>query len=246
MDLTIDFTSARPAYQQIEQSIARAIEGGTLGPGDRIPPERALAERLGVSRMTVRQAFGALEVRGLVERGVGRGTFVAAPRVDLERNEHVLGFTEQMRRAGLEPGAKVLSVEVARAPGKVARALRIAPGAAVARIQRVRSGGGVALSLEDTWLPAGLFPGIVGLDLGGSLYELMGRRFGRAPVRAVEHLSPVPARTLDAEALGVRPRAPLMLVERVSFDESGSAVEYSEDRHRGDRARFVVRVAPRE
>jgi GntR family transcriptional regulator len=245
MDLTIDVSSARPAYQQIEQSIAHAIETGALGPGDRIPPERELAERLGISRMTVRQAFDALKGRGLVERGVGRGTFVASPHVDIERNEHLLGFSEQMRRAGLEPGARVLGAEVMRAPGKVARALGIAPGAAVARIQRVRSGGGVALTLEDTWLPAELFPGIVDLDLGGSLYDLMGERYGRAPVRAVEHLSPVAARSFDAEALGVRPRAPLMLVERVAFDESGAAVECAEDRHRGDRARFVVTVEPR-
>lgn len=246
MDLVIDTTSERPAYQQIEQQIARAIESGELGPGERIPAERELAAGLGVSRMTVRQAFEALKGRRLVERGVGRGTFVAAPRVDLDRGERVAGFTEQMRRAGLEPGAEVLSAEVTRAPGKVARALRLAPGGTVARIRRVRSGGGVALTLGDAWLPAALFPGIVELDLRGSLYSLMGETFGRAPVRAVEHLSPVPARSLDAQALGVRPRAPLMLVERVAFDAGGSAVEYAEDRHRGDRARFVVTVAPHE
>ena len=245
MDFTIDTNAGRPVYQQIEEQVADAIAGGALGPGDRLPPERDLAVRLGVSRMTVRQGFDALARRGLVERGVGRGTFVSSPRVDLDRTARVAGFTEQMTRAGLEPGARVLSAEVVRAPGVVAHALHLDSGAPLARVRRVRSGGGMALTLEDSWLPEALFPGITGLDLGASLYTLMGERYGHAPVRAVEHLSPVAARALDAEALGVRQRSPLMLVERVAYDADGLPVEYAEDRHRGDRARFVVEVSPR-
>lgn len=245
MEFTI-VTTDGPVYLQIEDQIARAVARGELGPGDRLPPERDLAARLGVSRMTVRQAFDALVRRGLVERGVGRGTFVAAPHVDIDRSERLTGFTEQMRRAGVEPSASVLGAEVARAPEAVWRALGIAPGEAVARIRRIRYGGGLPLTLEDSWLPDALFPGLVELDLRGSIYALMGARFGHAPVRAVEHLSSVAARSRDAEALEVPPRAPLMLVERVAFDAQGTAVEYAEDRHRGDRARIVVRVAPRE
>jgi GntR family transcriptional regulator len=245
MDFTIDSAAGRPAYQQLEAQVADAVARGALGPGDRLPPERDLAHRLGVSRMTIRQAFDALARRGLVERGVGRGTFIAAPRVDLDRTQRVAGFSEQMQRSGLEPGATVLEAAVQRAPSAVARGLGLAPGAQVARIRRVRSGGGIALTLEDSWLPDALFPGITGLDLGGSLYALMGEHFGHAPQRALEHLSPVAARASDAAALGVRARSPLMLVERVAHDAAGAAVEYAQDRHRGDRARFVVEVAPR-
>jgi GntR family transcriptional regulator len=246
MEFTIDIASRRPAYQQIEAQVAEAIASGSLSPGDRLPPERDLAVRLGVSRMTVRQAFDALAREGLVERGVGRGTFVASPHVEIDRTARVAGFTEQMERAGLEPGATVLGAEVTRAPAPVARALGLEPGAPVARVRRVRSGGGIALTLEDSWLPDALFPGITELDLGGSLYAIMTRRYGHAPVRAVERLEPVAARAQDAEALGVRARTPLMRVERVAYDTEGNPVEYAEDRHRGDRARFVVEVAPRE
>ncbi len=245
MEFTIDIGSRRPAYQQLEAQVSEAIAAGTLSAGDRLPPERDLATRLGVSRMTVRQAFDALARRGLVERGVGRGTFVSSPRVEIDRTERVAGFTEQMERAGLEPGATVLAAEVTRAPGPVAQALGLEPGAAVARVRRVRSGGGLPLTLEDSWLPDALFPGVTDLDLGGSLYSIMARRYGHGPVRAVERLEPVAARVQDAEALGVRTRTPLMRVERIAYDADGRAVEYAEDRHRGDRARFVVEVAPR-
>ncbi len=245
MEFIVDTGAGRPAYQQIEEQVADAIAAGALGPGDRLPPERDLAVRLGVSRMTVRQAFDALARRDLVERGVGRGTFVAAPHVELDRTERVAGFTEQMERAGLEPGATVLAAQVTRAAAPVAHALGLETGAAVAHVRRVRFGGGLSLTLEDSWLPDALFPGVTDLDLGGSLYAIMGARYGHAPVRAIEHLQPVAARSQDAEALGVRARTPLMFVERVAYDADGVAVEYAEDRHRGDRARFVVEVAPR-
>jgi GntR family transcriptional regulator len=68
-----------PAYAQIEDRLAEAIVGGDLGPGARLPPERTLAERFGVSRMTLRQALDSLEHRGLLLRTRGRkgGTFAA-------------------------------------------------------------------------------------------------------------------------------------------------------------------------
>jgi GntR family transcriptional regulator len=245
MKLALDPLSGRPAYQQLEAQVAARIAAGAPGPGDRLPPERELASDLGVSRMTIRQAFDALARRGLVERGVGRGTFVTAPRVELERRTRVAGFTEQMERAGLEPGAVVTSAAVRSAPPEVAAALQLRPGELAARIERVRSGGGVTLTLEDSWVPDALFPGIAGEDLTGSLYALMADRYGHRPVRAVEHLEPVAARAVDAGHLGVRARSPLMLVERVAYDADGTPVEFAQDRHRGDRARFVVEVAPR-
>ena len=92
-------------YARIIAQIEQAIADGDLAPGDRLPPERALAEEHGVSRMTVRQALQSLESRGLLRRAIGRngGSFVARPKVerDLEtgapgaqlppRTDHVPG-----------------------------------------------------------------------------------------------------------------------------------------------------------
>jgi DNA-binding GntR family transcriptional regulator len=82
MTIAIDLSASRPAYQQIEQQLASGIERGTLAPGDKLAPERELSTTLGVSRMTVRQAYEGLQRRGLVERGVGRRQFVSAREVD--------------------------------------------------------------------------------------------------------------------------------------------------------------------
>ena len=231
-----------PVYRQIEEQLASAIEKGSLRPGEKLPPERDMAVQLGISRMTVRQAFDGLARRALVDRGVGRGTFVAAPKVELDHSR-VVGFSEQMERAGLEPAAEVLSSERVAAPAEVAAELGIEAGAGTLHVRRLRSGGGVPMTIEDFWLPLELFPGIEDADLSGSLYSLLRERYASGPVRAVERLEPVHATAPQARLLEIPARSPVMLVERVAYDAEGRAVEFARDRHRGDRARFVIEVA---
>ena len=96
--------SAKPAWVQIEEQLTERIEAGRLAPGERIPPERELAEHLSVSRMTVRQALASLAARGLVERGVGRGTFVRESGTVTHDLTRFTGFTGQVERSGLAGG----------------------------------------------------------------------------------------------------------------------------------------------
>jgi GntR family transcriptional regulator len=231
-----------PVWAQIEDALAARICGGELRVGDRLPAERELAQELDVSRGTIRQALDALAARGLVERGVGRGTFVAAGKVDV-RLQDVAGFTQQMARAGLQAQARVLRAGPAPAPAAVAAALGLDEGAPAVRIERLRLAGRLPLTLEDSWIPSARFPGIEELDLRGSIYALMRDLYGHAPVRVVEALEPVLAQAHSADMLGVAAGAALMLVERTAFDADDVAVEYARDLHRGDRARFLLEAA---
>lgn len=232
----------RPAWVLIEERLTERIESSEIGVGERLPSERELAGAFGVSRMTVRQALGALEARGLIERGVGRGTFVRRAKMDHDLTR-MAGFSELVERQGLAPSARVLSVDERLAPAAVARSLGLEEGAPVARIERLRLAGGAPLVLEDSWIPAGRFPGFASHDLEGSLYALMRDEYGLEPVRAVERLEPVAARRHEARALGIAERAPLMLVERTASAADGTQVEFARDRWRGDRARFTIQVS---
>ena len=80
--ITIDRTSPVPLYFQLAQHFEAAIRSGALKVGSRLDNEVQLAERLGLSRPTVRAAFQYLSNKGLVVRKRGAGTLVANERID--------------------------------------------------------------------------------------------------------------------------------------------------------------------
>ena len=222
-----------PAHAQIEASLERALDRGALATGDRLPAERELAERFGVSRMTLRQALGALEHRGRLRRSKGRygGTFVADPRLELVGTS---ALSDQLRDLGVAAGAQVMSAcERAAEPDEELL------GPRVLAIERVRLANGEPVALERGAYPADAFPGLLDEPLDGSLYQLMRRRYDDVPVRAVERLEPALARADEAAALGIEPGAPVMLVERTAYSVTGRPLERSHDVFRGDRTRIV-------
>ncbi len=230
-----------PLHAQIGEVIGQAIGSGDLQPGDRLPPERALAQWFGVNRLTLRQALSDLERAGLIRRSVGRrgGTFVAEPTVERDLSSFA-GFSAQLRRLGLTASARVLHVGQVPASSAVARGLELEEGAQVFEVARLRLANGLPVVLESSSFPGERFAGMLEAPLEGSLYELLADRYDARPCRAVEKLEPVRADAHAAQMLGVSRGAPLLLVERVAFDAGGRPVEFARDQFRGDRTRMVV------
>jgi DNA-binding FadR family transcriptional regulator len=69
-------------YQQVADQIAALIRKGHWLPGDRLPAEREIAQRLGVSRLTIREALIALEMSGMIGVKTGTGIYVMDSRTD--------------------------------------------------------------------------------------------------------------------------------------------------------------------
>ncbi|RRO18942.1 FadR family transcriptional regulator [Saccharopolyspora rhizosphaerae] len=82
-------------YEQVVQRLREHVAGSGLRAGDRLPPERALAEQLGVSRASVKQAIVVLEVQGLVEVRHGGGTYLLRESLEVEPVEELV---ERKRR----------------------------------------------------------------------------------------------------------------------------------------------------
>jgi GntR family transcriptional regulator len=227
------------------EGVADAIRQGGYGPGGRLPPERELAERLDVSRSTLRLALHDLERAGVVVRRPGRGggTFVAAPKVERDLGSFT-GLGEYIRRQGLVAGARVIAVALTPAGPQVAGALRLGPDEPVVAVTRVRLADGEPIALERSSFPATRFPGLAEHALGGSLYDLLRERYGEAPVRAVERIEPVAAEDEHAALLDVPPGTPLLAVERVAYNAAGEPIEHATDLFRGDRTRVVVWTSP--
>jgi len=237
----LDAGSDRPVHARIAAWLQGLITSGALVPGDKLPPEVEIATALGCSRMTLRQALGAVESRGLIDRRRGRlgGNFVAEPRYEFD-HANLPGFTEQMRRIEAEPGAVVLQARTVRPDEAVSRALGMRRTEQVHRILRVRTANGEPIVFEEAYLPASVFPDMLARDLGGSLYAVM-RGCGHGPASADERIQATSATTEQARVLGVDPASPLLLIVRTSYAAGGVAVEYSRDYHRSDRTAILVR-----
>jgi len=111
------------SYRTIVDKIAAEIAGGTLRPGDRLPPQREFADRHGIAASTASRVYGELVRRGLVAGEVGRGTYVRAAaasaftlgepsseRVNLEINLPVLPGQAELLGRSLAPLVKRRSV----------------------------------------------------------------------------------------------------------------------------------------
>lgn len=128
-----------PLYCQIQQQLLARISAGELEEGAPLLSEQQLSAQLRVSRMTARQALKSLCRLGLAYSLQGKGTFVSGLRLD-KNFRQVQSFTEEMAALGLRPSSRVLTLELIRAPRRVAEALRLLPGEKLVRLRRVRLG----------------------------------------------------------------------------------------------------------
>jgi DNA-binding FadR family transcriptional regulator len=110
-------------YERIADRLAADIRAGRLAPGAKLPGERELARRLEVGRASVREAIGALQVRGVLETRPGSGSFVSADaleRLGRELSAHDAGpFDLLETRLLLEPGVAALAAQRGRRDAEV-------------------------------------------------------------------------------------------------------------------------------
>lgn len=233
--------SDQPVHARISHWLENLVVSGELMPGDKLPPEVEIATALGVSRMTLRQALSAVEAKGFIDRRRGRfgGSFVAAPRFELD-HAALPGFTEQMRRIDVAPGAMVLRASTRRPDIVVSKALGLRRTDYVHEIQRVRTANGESIILEEAYLPAEPFPGLISKDLHGSLYAVM-RDYGLSPCTADERIEAAPATLEQSEILGLAPASPLLIIVRTSYADNGLPVEFSRDYLRSDRTAIRIK-----
>lgn len=211
--------------------------------GDALPPERTLAPRFGVSRMTLRRAVEELVMEGRLVRRHGAGTFVAEPKI--AQGLAVTSFSEDMRQRGSVPSSDLLGVEEVLAGARLGRVLEVSPGAQVVRVVRLRLADGSPMALETLHVPRS-----VATDLNGdmlaerSFYELLGERYGVALAGGVQTIEATVTDETESELLTVPLHSPAFLFERVSRAVDGRVVEFVRSVYRGDRYKFRVELRP--
>ncbi|MBP2473597.1 GntR family transcriptional regulator [Crossiella equi] len=230
-----------PRYYAVKVQLRAVIE--ELGPGSMLPSERELAERFGVSRVTLRQAVGELVLEGKLQRKHGSGTSIAPPK--LTQPLSLSSYTEGMRKQGVRPGRNVITVERLAADAGLAADLRIGQGAPVVHIERVLLADEERVGLESTYLSEERYPTLLEVfEPTGSLYACLQERLGVVFAEADERLETVLATPREALLIGTNPALPMLLLHRVSADPSGAPIERVRSLFRGDRFSFVTKLRP--
>src|ERR1700712_3750090 len=215
-----------PLYQQIKSLLMANLQRGEWGAGEAIPSEIELAARFKVSQGTVRKAIDELAAENLLVRRQGKGTFVATHAEEQVQFRFLRLMPDDGEPTNME--RRLIDCKRQRAPGEIARALKVRTGEAAIRIRRMLSSRGAPVVLDDIWLPAPLFKGLTAQRLAehrGPMYRLFESEFGVHMIRAEEKIRAVIADAASAELLAVAPGTPLLSVERLSLTYGDKPVE---------------------
>lgn len=239
---SVDRGSPVPLYFQLSQQLEAAIERGELAPGRLLGNEIDLASRLGLSRPTVRQAIQALVDKGLLVRRRGIGTQVVHSQV--RRPLELSSLYDDLEAAGQRPTTRVLRLATTEATAEVGAALGVAEGTEVWQVERLRLTHGEPIARLRNHLPVDrVTPRSEDLERTG-LYRLM-RSGGITLHSARQSVGARPASAEEGTLLEEEPGAPLLTMERTTFDDTGRVVEYGTHLYRASRYTFEFQLLVR-
>lgn len=220
-----------PAYKALAGSLRDEIRAGAFPPTRRLPTDAELTRKFGLSRQTVRQAFGELVAEGLVYRVRGRGTFaVAAPYStdylqSLGSIQDLLAVAKEAELEIVEPFALVVDVAAASR-------LRLTSDH-VFRATVRRLNDDIPFSVSTVYAPPELGvrlsqdPRIdtAGQRTHGSITTLIDEIWDLPLVGTHQSITAIAADSYTATMIGCAPGDPALRIDRTYFDADGKFVE---------------------
>lgn len=231
---------------RVREELVTRIASGRIRPGTKLPPEPELAEEMGVSRATLREALRSLEEDGFVTRTRGAGTY-ATHRPRLRNNLDVnFGVTEAIRAAGMRPGTIQSAIHTLPATPEDAAALDLSPGDPVVVLERVRTADGQPVVFSRDAIAASALPAteLAAMPIDGSLYEIV-ERHGHPVAHGIVTVAPERADKEMAKRLKVKAGELLLFLRQVDYGTEGEPLLLSEEHHLAEAFEFsVVRRGP--
>lgn len=227
----LDKSGPVPLYHQVSQKIEDAILSGELPVGARLESEVTFADRLGLSRPTIRRAIQELVDVGLLVRRRGVGTQVVHGQVT--RGVELTSLYDDLMQSGKKPTTELLSLEPMAAGSELARQLDVATETQLLYIKRLRKVDGVPVSIMQNWLNLNADE-LTARELERfGLYQLL-RTLGVSLTVAKQRIGARKALSDEAELLEVERGSALLTMERLTYDKDGRAVEFGRHAYRPD------------
>lgn len=231
----------------------------TEPPGTRLPSERELAERFGVSRPTVARVIASIRSEGLLDSAQGAGTFVRPQRPLIRMGPERLsraaraqdrgGFRGDLAAAGVRERVDLTVRRIAAGPD-VAGRLQVEPGTRVLERARVMYASETPVQLAQSYIPLDVAEGagLVRKDTGpGGTYArieewLAEQRPGGQLHHFEERITVRAASVEERQALHLAPGVPVIRIVRVAYADDGRPVEMCDVQAAGDRYELVYRI----
>lgn len=238
----LDRSGPVPLYFQLAENLEQAILDGRVQPGTRLESELVIADKLRLSRPTVRRGIQELVDKGLLVRRRGIGTQVVQSHVT--RSVELTSLYNDLQDSKHTPGTAVLACEPVPAPSDVAVKLGQPEGSVAVYLRRLRTMDGTPMAVLENYLPEE-YAGVTAGDLEqGGLYDYL-RSHGVVFKVANQRIGARRATAEEAELLQMDEGGPLLTVLRTALDADGRTVEFGRHCYRPDLYDFETTLVAR-
>lgn len=222
--MTLNALQTRPLYLQVRDVLAQGIATGRWKPGIAMPNELDLAREYGVSTGTMRKSLDLMEIEHLITRQQGRGTFVN----DQASDEFAVRFSNIRTAEGERVTGQVELGEVSEgAASEFERTrLKLQTNEMVYRVRCVRLHLNRPFMVEEASMPAALFPRLTEINGFPHAIVALAQKNGILVGKAEERIAVHEATPTEAEALGIAPSSPVMVLDRVLLTLEGRPIEW--------------------
>ncbi len=237
----IDHKSKIPLHVQVEEYFRKLISSEKFANGAFLPKEVEIANRLGISRNTIRQATNKLENEGLIVRKKGVGTKVAEKKGLFTGLDHWYSFTQEMQEKGIVVSNLSLKVEWIVANETIRTFFNIKSDKKILKLSKLKgeASGEPIVYFESYFHPR---IGVTEKDeFNKPLYSMLEERYGVVVNRSAENISAKLAGAL-AKKLKVDPGAPVLFRERFVYDIGDRPVEYNIGYYRSDKFTYSINI----
>lgn len=241
MDI-INRNSKVPLYMQLYIILKEGIMNDTYVTNSFLPSESELQEKYALSQITVRRALADLENDGYVKRIRGKGTQVYPKKQHSDLFE-LKGFNENAIREGCRPASIILKFDIVQANVDVADHLQINPGENVYYLKRLRLLNGRINGVHHTFISqrTGLDMDVSDWTEETSLYDYYSQK-GITVSDATEVIQAMLPSSKLIKELYISELEPVFYRERVTYDNQGNIIEYSQNYYIAKEHKYFVRL----
>ena len=240
MKIQINHKSKLPLHFQVEELLRKMLVAPEFKSGALFPKEVELANRLGVSRNTIRQATNKLQHEGLIIRKKGVGTKTADKKPLATGLDHWYSFTQEMKEKGIHVINMELKVEWVFAEKKITDFFGIANNKKVLKLSKLKGTQGDSIVYFESY-----FHPRVGVnendDFDIPLYPMLERKYGIVVVRSAENISAMLAGDIGKK-LKIAASKPVLFRERFVFDVGERPIEYNIGYYRSDKFIYSIDI----